>query len=377
MYGWVKNFVKKNLRTIFFVLVFFLSLPIEWGILQGIYLWLSPNIVINRLMAQQGLIFVQVFSFIVLWICIKRKRWFCHSLCPLGWCFHIVKWKKTRKNSIFKNIKGGEIVALFSIGLSLGGVSLLLIFDPLVILRTFFSGWILPVSICGALWSSFFLLLLILNLFLPYFWCNHICPLGGMQDLAVGLSKEPVVLFSRRNTLVLLAGWIIGYLFTDKIKIKEEKTILRPPSARKGSVFYTSCLRCGNCVDVCPTSIIQLDQSLDNFLSWQTPLLNYSKGYCLSDCVKCGQVCPGGALAPFSIKDKKYMLIGMAQLDLRACLLTQNKECDRCKSVCDYEAISIVHELLKSQIHIDNEKCVGCNACVLICPQNAIKVLAV
>ena len=174
-----------------------------------------------------------------------------------------------------------------------------------------------------------------------------------------------------------MCGWITGCLFSNKIKIKEDRIVLRPPSARKDSTFYTSCLRCGNCVDVCPTSIIQLDQSLDNILSWHTPQLNYSKGYCLSDCVKCGQVCPSGALAPFSVGDKKSLLVGKAQLDLFTCLLTKNKECDRCKSVCDYRAISIVHERLKSYIQIDENKCVGCNACALICPENAIVVSAV
>ena len=196
MYGWVKFFMKKYWGTMLFVFAFFLSLPLEWGILQGFYLYLSPNIAINRLLAQHGLIIFHVFSFIILWICIRRKRWFCHTICPLGWSFQLLRSKNPRKNRAFDKIKVGEILALFSIGLSLGGISLFLIFDPLVVFRTFFSGWILPISICGVLWSSFYLLLLILNYFYPFLWCTNKRP--GTRSMRVPMMEASTLVGSPR-----------------------------------------------------------------------------------------------------------------------------------------------------------------------------------
>lgn len=374
MSGWVKRYIGKHSRAIVFVLAVFLSLPIEWGILQGAYLWLSPHLFINRLLAGHGLIVFHLSSALVLWFCLKNRRWFCNRLCPVGWCCSLASRLSFRKKYPIRKIGLGRILVLVTMGFSLAGIPLLLFMDPLVAFRSFFSGWILPVSVCGVLWGSLFLLIVLSNLFFPYYWCRNICPLGGLQELAADGYKKPSVLLSRRNTILLLGSWGTGCLLSHKVK---EKPVagFRPPSARKGNDFYITCLRCGNCVEACPASIIRLNKSVDSVLRWQTPELDYSKGYCWSDCNKCGEVCPTGALVSFSLAEKKKLIIGHAEVNTADCLLARNRECDRCYSVCDYDAIYFTRQNLLAQVQIETDKCVGCNACALICPEKAIHMV--
>ncbi|MCP4726974.1 MAG: 4Fe-4S binding protein, partial [bacterium] len=72
--------------------------------------------------------------------------------------------------------------------------------------------------------------------------------------------------------------------------------IIRPPGSLEEREFIARCIRCGECMKVCPTNAIQptlLEAGLEAV--W-TPTLMMRVGACEYNCVLCSQVCPTGAI---------------------------------------------------------------------------------
>ena len=154
----------------------------------------------------------------------------------------------------------------------------------------------------------------------------------------------------------------------------ERVKVIRPPASLKPDDFYATCTRCGSCLKACPTKIIRQDTRLGFGLL--TPQLKFESGYCLESCNYCSVVCPSGAITLFSINAKSQIIIGKAEVKTTDCLLSNNKECDRCKSACFYKAI-IIHEKGDKSLmlpEIVSEKCNGCGACKVICPTSCITI---
>jgi MinD superfamily P-loop ATPase len=90
-------------------------------------------------------------------------------------------------------------------------------------------------------------------------------------------------------------------------------------------------------------------------------------------------VCPTGSISPFTAEAKKKLFIAGIEIGLEKCLLTEIKECDRCKSVCGYDAITIIPSgnSVVMQPVAELLKCVGCGACAAICPTETIHLVPV
>ena len=72
---------------------------------------------------------------------------------------------------------------------------------------------------------------------------------------------------------------------------------IRPPGAVAEKDFLKKCVRCGACMQACPTNAIQpavLQAGLDGL--W-TPLIVPVNGYCEYECLRCTRVCPTHAIA--------------------------------------------------------------------------------
>ncbi|MGB4727387.1 MAG: 4Fe-4S dicluster domain-containing protein, partial [Thermogutta sp.] len=110
---------------------------------------------------------------------------------------------------------------------------------------------------------------------------------------------------------------------------------LRPPGAWPDERrFLALCVRCGNCMRVCPTGIIRPQRSTDGVAMWLTPRLVFTDDFCDPSCNRCAKVCPSGALTPFSKAEKPHVVIGKAVVELDECLLTVDRECGICRSHC-------------------------------------------
>jgi Pyruvate/2-oxoacid:ferredoxin oxidoreductase delta subunit len=88
----------------------------------------------------------------------------------------------------------------------------------------------------------------------------------------------------------------------------------------------------------------------------------------------CGTVCPSGAIKQFARDEKKNLVIGIAHVNLENCLLTTFKECDLCKKYCEYNAVEIQSNRFPAFPIIVEDRCVGCGACVVVCPERVIHV---
>ena len=69
------------------------------------------------------------------------------------------------------------------------------------------------------------------------------------------------------------------------------------------------CIRCGACVKVCPTNVLQPASSMGLEGAW-TPVLVPRLGYCDYSCNACGQVCPTGAIPALTLEEKRTRVLG-------------------------------------------------------------------
>jgi ferredoxin len=145
-----------------------------------------------------------------------------------------------------------------------------------------------------------------------------------------------------------------------------KKSVLRPPGAQ-GDDFLAKCIRCDQCIQVCPSGALNPAGFEAGWDALWTPVLDPFKGGCVYDCNRCGQVCPSGAIPPLALPEKQKAVIGIAQVNFDTCV-----RCMDCLEQCPYdcfeevevEGIRGVYPTLK-----ENSGCVGCGICVEVCPK--------
>ena len=77
-------FKPKRIRNISLVAATILSLPLPLGILTGFYLWTSPFILLNSVLALKSIVIFNIFGFAVLILTIYKDLWICRYFCPTG-----------------------------------------------------------------------------------------------------------------------------------------------------------------------------------------------------------------------------------------------------------------------------------------------------
>jgi ferredoxin-type protein NapG len=165
------------------------------------------------------------------------------------------------------------------------------------------------------------------------------------------------LLKSTRREFLGLMGFTLGSaaLFTTAGKIPEPKPIIRPPGAVNEASFLATCLRCQQCINVCPEKALKPAAITDGFLVGGTPVLFHNCTICL-DCIK---VCPSGALDKNTTMETAKMAI--AEVIEDECI-----GCDKCIPACQFEAITPLPE--EKLVKVDYDKCKGCFMCVTACP---------
>lgn len=105
---------------------------------------------------------------------------------------------------------------------------------------------------------------------------------------------------ARRRVLrtILLAGGVMGAALSGYLPLAYgQKQRLRPPGALDEKDFLSSCIKCGQCVQVCPVQAIKLADLVDGF-GVGTPYIDPRKQACDFSCdaVQCILACPTGSL---------------------------------------------------------------------------------
>jgi len=270
-----------------------------------------------------------------------------------------------------------------------------------VTIRFYELGWLI---------LAIFLTAVFLNLIIPRFYCRFICPLGALFGILgrfaiwrIGKNQtecidcklcersceggcepsgnirisECVLCFncrrdckqqlisyqtqpslageitnpdiSRRGFVLSLASGVFAVpavRLSNKLGSNWHHKVIRPPGALAEKEFLKRCIKCGQCMRVCPTNVIQpgsIEAGLENL--W-TPILNPRIGSsgCQLNCVACGQVCPTSAIRPITLSEKLGIdefadvgpiKMGTAFFDRNRCLpWAMDKPCIVCEENC-------------------------------------------
>ena len=111
-------------------------------------------------------------------------------------------------------------------------------------------------------------------------------------------NKKPITRrkFLKTSTLVV-AGSAVAFGAASVPLLKKDRLLLRPPGALDEDIFLASCIKCGQCLQVCPPQVIKLAGISQGF-GIGTPYIVPREGGCiLCSGLPCVLACPTGALA--------------------------------------------------------------------------------
>lgn len=163
------------------------------------------------------------------------------------------------------------------------------------------------------------------------------------------------------------------------VRFLPQRNLCRPPGGQVEDHFIGACVRCGKCMEVCPTGVIVPAAIEDGIVNVRTPKLNFSRtatdlgglmGWC-DHCAehnggqaKCADVCPSGALDLAVDSSFDTMHLGVAEITTDWCLAWLLKGCTLCKNACPRDAIYFDDV---NRPHVETELCNGCGSCEQVC----------
>ncbi len=177
--------------------------------------------------------------------------------------------------------------------------------------------------------------------------CTHGLIAYQAQKSRAGEITGPDI--SRRGVVLSLAGGVLAVpaiRLGGKLSANFSNKLIRPPGSLAEPEFLDRCIKCGQCMRVCPTNVIQ-PASLEGGLEtlW-TPILNNRIGSsgCQLNCTACGNICPTGAIRPITLEEKigfgefadvGPIKMGTAFVDRNRCLpWAFNRPCLVCEENC-------------------------------------------
>jgi len=171
-----------------------------------------------------------------------------------------------------------------------------------------------------------------------------------------------------------------GLAVIEDKKVPKRNTPITPAGSFSGNNMTKHCTGCQLCVSVCPNQVLRPSSSLTTFMQ---PEMSYERGYCRSECTRCSEVCPTGAIHKISQADKTATQIGHAVWIKANCVVNTNGvSCGNCARHCPNGAIQMVPkdasnpDSLKFPA-INSERCIGCGACENLCPARPFSAIYV
>ncbi|MCK4766358.1 MAG: 4Fe-4S binding protein [Candidatus Aminicenantes bacterium] len=291
--------------------------------------------------------------------------------------------------------------------------------------------------------GAIFFFLLFMNLYKRRFFCNYLCPLGALYGLIAKFSffnfkvndkctsckacaknctyngspfedytkaecltcfnclddckfdaidvvmappkkeNRPVIDLGRRKVAgSIVSGLVLAALPRVSAGVRSRiHRFVRPPGSVKEKEFLEKCIRCGECMQVCPTNFIQpalFESGVDGM--W-TPITNPQTGYCEYECFKCTEVCPTEAIERLTLEQKKEFKMGIAVVDRNRCYTyADGYNCAVCEEHCPVPDKAIRFREVSTwnfegklvnvkQIYVVPDLCIGCGICENVCPR--------
>ena len=181
--------------------------------------------------------------------------------------------------------------------------------------------------------------------------CGGVCPTGAIDFVSVSTrnagSKPEVNLGQPINRRMMLGSVATGVAaaFLTRLTSKAQARPVRPPGAVSEARFLDLCIRCEQCLKVCPGPVLQAAGLEYGFEGLWTPVAVFPHAGCHQDCNFCTQVCPTGAILPLTIMEKRRFQMGLALVDTTTCLPHRGeRECQLCFDECKaagYNAIEM------------------------------------
>ncbi len=345
-------------------------------------------------------------------------RFFCDALCPLGIvqtfvnqiCHpktHVRRVCSKLPETKVQRIIRWTIVALCLVLAAAGFMGLATMIFPLSIFGKALTLWIPGLVL-------FCLVIVLAAIGQGRVWCNVICPFGTIYNLLAKVSPcknkiaagcgncrrclgglessatshagcemqasegERSCSLSRRETLKGVAVLAVTEKLTDGgfapvslPGVPNRKTDVLPPGAGNRRIFSLKCVGCQLCVARCPGKCLMPSMKLSAF---GQPVMDFRHGYCLTECARCSEVCPTGAIAFLQREQRPYVHLGHAIWKKDLCVRTTNGDpCTACVRKCPVQAIHLV----KGFPVIDRGACLGCGACEHVCPARPMPAIFV
>jgi polyferredoxin len=239
--------------------------------------------------------------------------------------------------------------------------------------------------------------------------CIDDCPEDALTFTAVGLDNKQVVQNPDVSKRQFLFAGVAGLAAVPMLRnngLSDDENfspaMIRPPGSVAEAEFLERCIKCDQCINVCPTNVLQPATLKEGGIEalW-TPVMNFNIAHCQLKCTLCSEVCPTGAIRHISVAEKLGkgefadqgpVVLGTAFIDVSRCLPWANQiPCVVCEEVCPVapKAIQTFDEEVKdvfgkltvlNKPFIVPELCIGCGICQAECPvqdQPAVYVTAV
>jgi polyferredoxin len=153
--------------------------------------------------------------------------------------------------------------------------------------------------------------------------CASQCPTKAITfPIMASPADTKSIDFPRRKWIFsAVLGLSIVPLFSLSASAKRPSgKLIRPPGALPEPQFLAACVKCGECMKVCPTNGLQPASNQAGPEGLWTPVLVPQIGYCEYYCSLCTQVCPTGAIKELKINEKAKVRIGSAWINKNRCI---------------------------------------------------------